>query len=383
MCLVTISDLWYNMGKEVCVQFDMRKCWTIQILMCWQEAVKEEETNMDKEYEEFMESLMSEIPSHARKDFSPTDIRFLRDGYTSDDPEEIANIRDTNLRYNHGLESDVLKGDFLFIVFPGEHEFTVRIHCGSLFDTYRNDGIDKVWHDLEESFEQVREQIDSPTIELLSTGKYEPVKNRLFIRPLNYNDNRNSLKGHVYKRFGDMVFVLYALIQNYVPGETNNLMSIKVPADIVNGWNVDLDEVWEEAMINTFVMSPPRVYFSPDEAENATYEKGVFMSPVASVAKFSPNQHPTVTTTTWLNGAIAMFYPGVAKRLYELFEDEYFIVFTSIHDATLHKVGTTRAIVLKRKIKDLNSHFAGDGEMLTTQVYKYNAETDRIEQCQV
>ena len=49
---------------------------------------------------------------------------------------------------------------------------------------------------------------------------------------------------------------------------------------------------------------------------------------------------PTVTTTKQVNGAIAMFYPGVMERIAEMAGGSYYVVFTSIHEAKIHCAGS-------------------------------------------
>ena len=48
-------------------------------------------------------------------------------------------------------------------------------------------------------------------MELMQKNEYDALRDKLFIRPLNFNDHRFELKENVYRRVGDMVLVLYVL----------------------------------------------------------------------------------------------------------------------------------------------------------------------------
>ena len=50
----------------------------------------------------------------------------------------------------------------------------------------------------------------------------------------------------------------------------------------------------------------------------------------SDIKSLSAHAVPTITTTSQMNGAIAMFYPGVKERLAELFGGDYYVAFTSV-----------------------------------------------------
>ena len=77
-----------------------------------------------------------------------------------------------------------------------------------------------------------------------------------------------------------------------------------------------------------------------------------------------------LTTSKSINGAIAIFYPGVKERLGELFGD-YYVGFTSIHEAVIHPVARQSPLCMKESIREINAAFPRE-EMLTNRVYRYN-----------
>lgn len=88
---------------------------------------------------------------------------------------------------------------------------------------------------------------------------------------------------------------------------------------------------------------------------------------------------PMITTSKKLNGAIAMFYPGAAERLAEIFGDGYLAAFTSIHECMIHRANDGFSPdMIRRSLADVNKHF-GSEETLSFQAFRYNSATKQIE----
>lgn len=91
---------------------------------------------------------------------------------------------------------------------------------------------------------------------------------------------------------------------------------------------------------------------------------------------------PAVTTTTQMNGAIAMFYPGVKERIAELFGGDYYVAFTSIQESRLHKKGTVPPRQILEQIKSANKTF-DPTEILTRKVYLYERASKELRQLEL
>ena len=211
---------------------------------------------------------------------------------------------------------------------------------------------------------------------VLSTAKwsYESIKERLIIRPINYTDHQHELKDIVCKVCGDIALVLYAILYDDAIG----LGTTKVNKECLEIWKKGIEEVFEDAMNNTYLKALPRLYLNPLDANNPTYKKGAFMSANSKITKIGEMQAPMVTTTRQINGAIVMFYPEVKERLAELFDGSFYIAFTSIHEARIHRVGSVTPRMILRTLNEVNSIFPGN-EVLSRKVYLYDAESKRME----
>lgn len=331
-------------------------------------------------YEEFRSELLQKLEEKTQ-DLGYDKVKYYPDGFTSEEPEELATIRSTNIRYNK-TESDTLTGDFVLLLLGNAHSQVCRFSCRELYEAFGENGWESVWTIINSNLAACRKYEKLGIMELLEKNEYEALKEKIFIRPLNFNDHRYELKDNVYRRIGDIVLVLYALASDERTGERHDVMSMKVPKVMTESWGLSEDEIWENAMSNTYMMSPPRMYINPMDAYNPPYHKGAFMALNSDITSLSARTVPTITTTTQMNGAIAMFYPGVKERIAELFGDDYYVAFTSIHDVKLHKRGTMPPRQILGCIKDMNRTF-DPSEILSRKVYLYESATKELKQLEL
>ena len=85
-----------------------------------------------------------------------------------------------------------------------------------------------------------------------------------------------------------------------------------------------------------------------------------------------------VTTVNYVNGAIAVFMPGVMERLSELLESDIYFGFLNTEAAVIHKSNLVSPGVIQDALRFQN-HNCGSEEFLSEKVYFYSRERDRIE----
>lgn len=321
--------------------------------------------------ETFVKTLLEQLPKRKEWGIEAENIRLYEDGFTSADgnKEDLDFIRSTNIRY-HKVESDTLIGSFLVITKKSSNKdisSICRFEIAYLFREFEQSGWDAVWNIIDQNIKQC-DFVDQSGI-LSSLNNYDAAKEHLIIRPINFNDHRFELKNCIYRREGDIALVLYAVIHD----DGKNLQSAKIPQNTFQEWNQDQDAVWEAALLNTYVLAPPRIYLTPMECIKPAYTQGAFMALGSPVKKILPQQVPTVTTTRQTNGAIALFYPGVKEKISEMAGGSFYAAFTSIHDVRIHPEGTVPPRRILQSLKSVNSSFSPD-EILSRKVFFYDAE---------
>ena len=267
-------------------------------------------------------------------------------------------IKSTNQKY-YNSNSDILEGDFVEIVICNDDKkSSIRIEMDYLKHMNNTEEVSEyVKHSIEEYgkiSEDVKFVIDRMEF-------YDLIKDRLIIRPLNYNNNKNNLEDYVYDTFGDIALVLYAVID-----DEESLHTVKIPYDIFKKWNLDKKVVFTAAMDSTKKSAEARIYTDlrsingdgMDINDNVILESSTI---------------PMITTTRKTNGAIAMFYPCVKEKIAEMFDDSFYVAFTSIHEAMIHKKGTIEPSSIRCHIRTTNRTF-GKEETLTEEVYYYDKD---------
>ena len=241
-----------------------------------------------------------------------------------------------------------------------------------LFEEYEKGSWDNIRQIVQENVKMTRSiNVDDVLKEI---GNYEVIKERLIIRPINYTNNKYELKDISHKVCGDIALVLYIVLYD----DERGLGTTKINRKQFEIWEKDFDEVFDEALVNTNIKALPRMYMNPIDTFRPSYEKGAFMSLDSDITEIGRMQVPVVTTTRQMNGAIAMFYPGVKEKIADLFGGSYYVAFTSIHDARVHRVGSISPKRILRTLKDINNEFPAD-ELLSGKVFLYDDESKTFE----
>ena len=82
-----------------------------------------------------------------------------------------------------------------------------------------------------------------------------------------------------------------------------------------------------------------------------------------------------LSTARRTNGAVAIFLPGVAKRLADLMDADFYMVFTSIHEVMIHNEKSADPEELKKVLEDTVNETTPPEDFLTYQIYHYDLET--------
>lgn len=268
-------------------------------------------------------------------------------------------------------------GDLLNIIFA-EHDDAYEVcsvHVEELYVAYQNrirlnTIVDYICSDVLHAksiyvYDKTKELMD-----------YDTAKSRLFVRLINYDRNADILRDVVHKTLGDIVFTVYAIVDENEFG----IVSTKVLKSMVKKWDKNEDDIFNEAIKNTYYLTPPRIYKWEGVLCDESYAGESFMNDedICDLDKsFSGN---TLSTTRKTNGAIAVFLPGVAERIAELLDSDFYMVFTSIHEVMIHSTGSgVDPKDLKLVLQDTLRKVTPSSDYLTEKIYKYNRRTHKFE----
>ncbi len=302
---------------------------------------------MEMTYESFVETLRSELLEAT--------------GY---DEEMIC--------YKQETEYPPTSGDRLLLKRQRNEEImeVCALYVQDLYREYQNG-----WS-MEEIVREIVERLDAiARSECFQRSRnledYDKIKEDLFIRLLNIEKNQVELEECIYRTIGVIALVLYARM-----GELNgSSASIKIKRHMLEKWEQEPKQVFEEALLNTYFISPPRIYcwekliFDPDYAgEN-------FMNLLCDYKLKKDVLGNCLSTTIRTNGAVAIFLPGVAERIGQLMGGGFYMVFTSIHEVMIHNERSADPEELKKVLADTVNETTPPEDFLTYQIYHYDLET--------
>lgn len=284
-----------------------------------------------------------------------------------------------NRKYCNDTESDnLLTSMFVYSITPEQPKNSIFLKVDSLKKLYNEGGESAMIKAVLENIKYALFINDQAESTANSLDTYEGIKDRLIIRPLNYDINKSKLENTLYKKVDDIALTVYAIVID--DRENGILNTVKIPFNIVETWEgVTPEEVYTNALDNTAKYYNPRLYTNIFDIENTQFKDCALMENGYTVKELTPDRIALLTTDRKTNGAIAAFLPGTLERISKLYgNSDFYVAFTSIHEAMIHKFGSIEPAAIKRNVTETNRIF-GDAETLSNAVWLYTASTGTFE----
>ena len=266
-------------------------------------------------------------------------------------------------------------GDRLFVEcrVSSEGKEVCGIHTEELYEDYL-DGI---------SIKRIGDTVTNEILKLKDArlfkkvqdvNNYSKVKGDLFIRLLNKKKHEKALENAVYKEVDGIACVLYMKVGQ----RDGRISSMKIHKASLADWGMDEDEAYENALANTYFLTPPRIYKWECLLFNPDYEGEDFMDMNYEENIVERNAGSCLSTSIRTNGAVAVFLPDVAQRIADLMDDDFYIVFTSVHEAMIHPKRMFCPEDLERILKETLKEATLDEDFLTDEIYYYDRGARKI-----
>ena len=207
---------------------------------------------------------------------------------------------------------------------------------------------------------------------------FENIRHRLILRAI---PAEKAEEGTIYKTVGDIALACYILLNGF--DSSQEIISVKVDERMLELWNKSKEEVLRVCELNTLMnFKPVFVDIVHPESLFLIYVTKSFMDddyvfPYEEV----PQCGLCVTCKKHLNGSIAIFLPGVKEAVYKYLERDYYIVFTSIHEAMVCKVDDDdqyEYMAMKEILLSVLKEATAPDEVLTTKVYRYSHQQNAV-----
>ena len=311
-------------------------------------------------YLEFIEQVKEK--AHSELSYDLDMMEFLPEGYTSDDPTKLEEIRFANRRFV-GVEADCLLTDFLLLQKKDEKSGIMnvqRLAIRKMYEDSKKKGFDTIFGEVRKTKKGIDEAvIDNEALSKRGDANYDGIREQLILRPLNYSLHIQDLKNCVYQKIGDFVLVLYQLIGN----AEHLLTTSKIKRNELEMWGMadQMERVMRDALENTARLFPPCVYNQRTQKEVNFLTEDFTKEDII----YENSNMILLSTTKTTNGAVALFYPGVVEKMMEIMGGSFSAVFMNINDVMIFSRNDPRA----DRYADGAKHSNPMGEMLSGRIY--------------
>ena len=220
-------------------------------------------------------------------------------------------------------------------------------------------------------------EMEQPEIDLGMLTDFDKAKEQLFIRVSSAEKNADYLAKVPHTIVEDMA-ITYHLKMNV---DESGVASSAVTNDTLRMYGVSVEELHQAALENsekvfplyTFDMNERmRESFIADMKKDGMPDEMIEMF-LEDFPQPGENGMTVVTNDVGVNGAAAIFYPGVMEKLAEMTEGGFFILPSSLHEMIiLPDRGDFSPEQLSEMVKEVNETQVEPWDRLTDEVYHYD-----------
>lgn len=224
-------------------------------------------------------------------------------------------------------------------------------------------------------------------IDLNQLGIFEYVSQRIYIRLINYEKNREMLLNRPHIRKMDLAYVF----RIYISNQNEMLASSEVTWELMKLWHVDMERLFELAKRNTMRLFPPMVTsmgelmksrFGLDlsrEGMDLFDESGSDREKSEWAKALSDPPVYVVTNSKMMYGAAVVFYPDTLKKISDKFQEDLFVLPSSVHEMLVLPRSFSGGIgSLSDMVREVNASVVSEEEQLSDHAYYYMADEDEV-----
>ena len=215
---------------------------------------------------------------------------------------------------------------------------------------------------------------------------FEMVKDRLFIKLINYDKNKDLLEIMPHVRWLDLAIVFAVLVKK----EDEGIGSFNIKNELMENWNVDTATIYNYAIKNTPILFGLSVRLLDDIIRESVVKK--FCNTVDEEAfntmmntllpKENNEKHHRMyvaTNSLGINGSSVILYKEELHSLSDRLNSNLYILPSSIHEVIIVPAeDNIDKEQLLNMVKEVNETQVPIQEVLSDNVYYFNRETDEV-----
>lgn len=255
-----------------------------------------------------------------------------------------------------------------------------NVYLNSFFESYQmGKPLNVIMNEIIECHLRAKE---GTTIEEVDILNFELVKDKIVVRLVNYEKNKEQLEHCPHKRFLDLAITFRYLASKDAMGLASSLIFDKE----FEYWNIELEDLYQLALFNTMREFPWQMdslvkVVSDCFGERLPEElRKEFMEDIQSLEKLENRVNMYVLTNdVGVNGATCILYDNVVKNFAKVQDCNVYILPCSVHEVMLVPENTeTEPEFLHGLVEDANQSSVGLIDLLSDSIYYYDKNLDQI-----
>ena len=302
-------------------------------------------------FEEFINTIKDTIKEYLPEDYRDAEVNILEN-------------RKLNTNYT-GL-TVTREGDTL----------APTINLNNLFDSYSK----HPEHSITAVMQEVASVIQH-TPETFDIGRimdYDRVKKNLFMRLSAAEKNKDLLEHAPHIRKEDLAITFHIMLDQSDKGTATTMIN----DNMMEAYGIDLDQLYQDALLNSPVICPAQIEnmgealsrMMIEDMKSAGAPPEVIQEMEKDLKESNKDNPMTIITNDRLvDGASAIFYPGVMDLVGERMKGDYFILPSSVHETlVVPDDGRVSLQELTDMVKEVNMTQVNPEDQLNDQVYHYD-----------
>lgn len=272
---------------------------------------------------------------------------------------------------NNGIQLDAVS------IFFEDRKISPNIYLNPYYNSYIvGTSMDIIMYDI---IERYISELDYLSCEHIDLYDYDKVKDRIVIRLINYEKNKDMLENCVYERYLDLA-VTYRYV---VEDDRQGLASILITDKEFSQWNIEQSELYEKALNNTKLMYP-YITESLTAVAKECLDKMVenYMSDEEKALLRQtqiPQEMYILTNQSKAFGAGCILYDNFLYNFSKVNNANILILPSSVHETMLiPECDGVDPLQLREVLNEVNMQSIGFMDYLSDNIYYYDRVSDEI-----
>lgn len=215
---------------------------------------------------------------------------------------------------------------------------------------------------------------DAP-IDISFFTDFEQAKNHIMFKLIHYKKNESLLQDIPYFPYMDLAIVFYCMVESCVSSNA----TILIRNSHLSLWNISAEELYQYARRNTPKALPPLCQPLTIMLLEMLGEDAL----CADLCELQNSEHIpplfVLTNEKKYFGACALLYPDSLKQVASRFQQDLYILPSSIHEVLLLPVETQMSPdELCDMVREVNQTQLGQEEILSDHIYYYSLDRDTL-----